>query len=576
MAKHLRYAQKRISKKRLRNRKPKVDYTAIQATGTPPDVVTADAHATDTQPDAVTADALPGGDGHQRSATPPLQSELDAASEPISIMPGIYFLGLVVVVMGFLAYIFAANLTLALDIPENGVRPLAVLTGVGVAPVAFLSDIEEMEGVYAEFLEPEYIDFNQAGTQAVALNLRRGRRVGEAVTPLHVLPPVLYMQVEAGTYRSDIAPLDFVPTAHIVNSPVALEVAMHGGLPEADTLPVGEFTVSISLNGVFFESLVSVVDTTPPTAVLTDITIPMGDEVWPDDFIISVYDISPVEAAIFVYEPYVFTPGEQEVSILFEDYFGNQAVYTAVLTVLPNTIPPQIIGAADINVNLGTPIRFRQGVTAEDAFGRPLSFGVDSSDVNINALGTYSAVYYVEDAWGLRAEVTVYVHVLAVDPQRVHELANAVLDGILHEGMTQVQQALAIFDWISHNVAYAADVSRNTLYEGAYQGLRNRRGDCFVFYSISEVLLTQAGIPNMHIQRIPGQPTRHSWNLINPDGLGWHHFDTTPLRLVFGQRLNRFMFTSSDARRHTEMIQRYMGTREYYTYDPDLYPEIVQ
>ena len=541
-----RYAQKRISRKRLQNRKLRTGHKTfyIKSAASPaPDV-----------PKSVTDTARKTGKGKR----------------------GAYFIGFAaVIIMALVVAYLANNLTFTLEIPENGISSVAVLSGTHVAASAFLTGIEEMDGVYAEFVEPEAIDFYLDGRQEVALTLLSGRRVGKAVAPLYVLTPLLYLEVEAGTPAYYITPMDFIPSAYIVNSGTVLDVVIHGGLPQG-LLEVYEHTVSISVNGVFFYSRVNVVDTTPPTANLMDITIPMGQEVTPDDFTIDYFDFSPVVDIWFIYEPYVFTPGDQTVYIGFEDYFGNTAIYNATLNILPNTVPPQIFGTSDIRIQIGSPIIFRRGVSAEDAFGRPINFYVDSTGVNIHELGTYTATYYAIDPWGLRSEVTIYVYVLEVDPDRVRDMAYAVLENILREGMTQVEQAQAIFDWISNNVAYAANISRRTLYEGAYQAMRNRRGDCFVFYSISEVLLTLAGIPNLHIQRIEGTTTRHSWNLINPDGLGWHHFDTTPLRPIDGQRLNRFMFTSSQARRNTQLIRSYLGTPEYYTYDPDLYPEIVQ
>ncbi|MCL2404070.1 MAG: transglutaminase domain-containing protein [Defluviitaleaceae bacterium] len=549
-----RYILKRASKRRIRNKNLK-SKAVVSTTGT---------------------QVLGSNSFHIQAETKPEKSQpaLDYNPEAKANKRkrGAYLVGFgAVILIGFLVFLLVNNLTLALDIPENGLNSVATLQGVPVTPAAFVSNNMEMEGVYAEFRDPYAIDFMLSGRHEVALILRNGRRVSEATMPLYVLVPLMYVEVEAGTY---ISPQEFVHIGYITPGTV-IDITIHDGLP-AGVLGVGEHTVNVSINGVFFYSQVRVLDTTPPTATLDNIIIPMGQDILPDDFIIDYFDISPVVAIEFVHEPYVFAPGAQDVEIMFTDYFGNSAVYLAQLYVLPNIVPPQIVGAQDLYVQVGSPIIFRRGISAMDAFGRPLAFSVDSTDVNIRELGTYTAIYYTQDAWGLRTEVLVYVHVLEVDPDRVRNMADMVLESILHEGMTQVEQAQAIFDWISNNIAYAADVSRTSMYDGAYQALRNRRGDCFVFYSVSEMLLTQAGIPNLHIQRIEGTFTRHSWNLINPDGLGWHHFDTTPLRPIFGQRLNRFMFTSSQARRSTELILSYLGMRDYYTYYPELYPEIEQ
>jgi hypothetical protein len=95
------------------------------------------------------------------------------------------------------------------------------------------------------------------------------------------------------------------------------------------------------------------------------------------------------------------------------------------------------------------------------------------------------------------------------------------------------------------------------------------------FFSISEIMLTRAGIPNEQIDRIPGTPLRHRWNLVNPDDLGWHHFDSFPS--PFGVGRQKAFFTDSQAEEFTHQF----ATREenpmnnYYTYDPSLYPTIV-
>jgi len=88
-------------------------------------------------------------------------------------------------------------------------------------------------------------------------------------------------------------------------------------------------------------------------------------------------------------------------------------------------------------------------------------------------------------------------------------------------------------------------------------------------------MFTRAGIPNMLIERIPGTPTAHRWNLINPDDLGWHHYDSFPVRLGMG--IQMAFFTDTQAAEFTEQIAGFTDrpVENYYTYDPLLYPEIV-
>lgn len=50
--------------------------------------------------------------------------------------------------------------------------------------------------------------------------------------------------------------------------------------------------------------------------------------------------------------------------------------------------------------------------------------------------------------------------------------------------------------------------------EGAYRGLFERKGNCFVYASLSKRMLDRAGISNMIIMFSNSRMT-HYWNLIN-------------------------------------------------------------
>jgi len=102
-------------------------------------------------------------------------------------------------------------------------------------------------------------------------------------------------------------------------------------------------------------------------------------------------------------------------------------------------------------------------------------------------------------------EVTV---IIGVDVDWIYEQIDAIFEVILEPDMNQVEEARAIFNWIRRNISYSATIDTDFVYAGALQALQNRRGNCFVYCSISEVMLTRANIPNMRILRIPGQPMK--------------------------------------------------------------------
>jgi len=253
--------------------------------------------------------------------------------------------------------------------------------------------------------------------------------------------------------------------------------------------------------------------------------------------------------------------------------YWNGTLGTVVLVtgrVVPQGLPT-IHGTRNIEVMAGENIILRRGVSAYDAFGRPVDFSVDTSNLNLDIPGTYRVTYFAQDDYGNAAIAEISVFVLDVDVNWIYERVDAILAQITNENMTQVQQARAVFNWVGTNISYAAAINRDTVYEGAFQALRNRQGNCFIFYSISEVMLTRLGIPNMRVSRVGGT-ANHVWSIINPDGLGWHHFDSTPIR---GNPVNRFMFTGSQAVEFTAIIQRTLRTPNYYVYDSTLLPEIV-
>jgi len=454
---------------------------------------------------------------------------------------------------------------------EYYVRPIVVLEGESVDANDFLSVYTDTTLVSASFMT---FDSNlSAGEQHVPLLLTRGWRSLETTAPLYILTTTNSISHEFAAPGAELNAIDFVENAAVATG-VRFDVGFIQEPLPLEEYPVGEHTLHLFLNYAEFEVTLIVSDTTAPAAVAVDYFIRIGEDVIPENFVTDIFDASPIASITFVEEPDVFARQDQSVEITVEDIFGNYAVFTSTLFIELNQSPPIIEGVDTLVVRVGTPIIYLANVSAFDDFGRELEVNVDSSDVDQHTVGIYSVLYYVYDLSGQRTEIEADVHVVDVDIEYVHERVDAALAVILNDDMTQLDMVLAIHHWVRHNVSYTTvRGGPDTAYEGAYIALRNRRGNCFIFYSISEVMLTRAGIPNMRIERIPGTPTRHRWNLVNPDNLGWHHFDSFPTRT--GQGPHMAFFTSSEAADLSRRIQAINNMRNYYTYDPELYPEIV-
>jgi len=316
---------------------------------------------------------------------------------------------------------------------------------------------------------------------------------------------------------------------------------------------------------------------TAPTAEPVDVTILIGETVAPRDFVRNVSSEHEIISIDFVEAPNFLAHTTQDVQIRIMDENANIVVLESKLIIQINTSPPVINGAGPILSRMGDPILYRSGITAHDDLGRDFTdeIEVDSSRVNYNAVGEYPVIYRVRDLTGLEREVQVTVSVVNVDIVYVHEQVDKILDEILKDEMTQLEKVMVIHSWVINNISYAQTIGGSeTVFGDAYRALRDRNGNCFNFYAISEVMLTRAGVPNIQINRIPGTETRHRWSLVDPDGLGWHHFDTTPTRLMLGEKTA--FFTDSEAREFTRQFFEYNETSDFYTYDPNLYPEIVQ
>ncbi|MDR2569375.1 MAG: transglutaminase domain-containing protein [Oscillospiraceae bacterium] len=455
---------------------------------------------------------------------------------------------------------------------EYRLQPVVILDGQSVNASDFLYPSEDTENISADYLNLGFRPTD--GLQTVTLVLTKNWRTIETDAVLCVLTPIKQIHHEFAASGPALDPIDLISNAYAAFD-VSFDIHFTEETMPLEEYPVGEFALQLSLNGTPFTVMLYVTDNTPPTATPVNKTIMIGEEVSPEDFVTDVFDASPIESIVFVNEPDVLAHHDQFVDILIEDAFGNRDIFTAMLYIELNTSPPVIEGTKTIESLVGNPIIYRQDVTAYDDFGRELEVQIDSSSVDQYVEAMYTVYYWAEDLTGLRTEIEVTVHVINIDPEYVNERVDATLAEILRDGMTQVEQAQAINNWIRGYMTSSGTIGGpQSVYELAYRALRDRRGNCFNRFALAELLLSRAGIPSMRIDRVPGPGLNHRWNLINPDELGWHHFDASSPNTEINSRL--YMFTASQAVEFSQIIARAGGTQYFYEYNPELYPSIVR
>lgn len=146
-----------------------------------------------------------------------------------------------------------------------------------------------------------------------------------------------------------------------------------------------------------------------------------------------------------------------------------------------------------------------------------------------------NGITYDFDESGIGSMQWAFKQPLAVPPEaektefhkNVDAMADSVLAGIIHDGMNQREKATAIYWWVKQNMTYSGFSPVGDWVNGAYDGLRRHRGDCYTYYSLSAELLTRAGFQTIEVIR--SSDNNHYWNLVNVDG-AWYHFDPCPRR----------------------------------------------
>lgn len=308
-------------------------------------------------------------------------------------------------------------------------------------------------------------------------------------------------------------------------------------------------------------SEIEVVEPMVQLGVSQDMTVWLGDSVEPKDMLKSVDDASEVTVT-WEEAPNLEKEGEQSVTILLTNEDGNTQRLSATLTIIADREPPEILGAADQEVMLGDSVSYRSGVTVKDNRDDQVELTIDTSKVNLNAVGSYPVVYTATDQAGNQAEVIVTITVRTVSQEEVIQLADDLLARITTSEMSNEEKCRAIYDWAQNSIKYVGTADKSDIYQGAYEGFTKLRGDCYTYYAVATVLLDRLGIPNMKVERID---STHYWCLVDA-GNGWYHFDCSPRRI--GHYVDTCLVPDS-------VLERY--SREeiegYYDFDHSLYPE---
>jgi transglutaminase/protease-like cytokinesis protein 3 len=163
-----------------------------------------------------------------------------------------------------------------------------------------------------------------------------------------------------------------------------------------------------------------------------------------------------------------------------------------------------------------------------DERDKDVEIKVDTSGINWKKEGVYKIKYTAADKAGNVAKTWAKVQIYKKG--EAEEMADEVLASITKSSWSDEKKLRAIYKFTKGNVSYIGSGSHQDWRKVAVNGLTRYSGDCFTFYSISRLLITRAGIPNIMIRRYPPKDGKnHWWNLVYVDD-GWYHFDSCPRR----------------------------------------------
>ncbi len=334
-----------------------------------------------------------------------------------------------------------------------------------------------------------------------------------------------------------------------------------------DTTKPGTYPLVIRIGAREYETSVTIRDTKAPTADVIELQTKPGVLPKAEAFLKNIKDCSNVMVS-YKTVPDVTTGGTKAVVIILKDSFGNTTEVTTKITVVTDDEAPVISGAQNIEVFLGGTVSYRNGVTVTDNEDPNPTLTIDNSKVNLEEVGQYDVTYTATDASGNSSSVTIKLSVkkkpsTSVDEEAVMELARGVLAKIVKESMTEREIAFAIYKWTYSNIMYTDSSDKSSWVKGAYQGFKNRTGDCFTYFAVAKALYIAAGIENVDVEKSDTSHSRHYWSLINL-GDGWYHVDCTPRK---GSGDLFFMVTDKE-------LEAYSSKHSNsHIFDKDAYPE---
>ncbi len=439
--------------------------------------------------------------------------------------------------------------------PTASANNVCLSIGDTATPEMFVTDVKDATPVTLAFASVP--DTSKTGTSQVSIVLTdTSSNLTNLSANLDVVPFKTKFSVEAGS--GSVKKSDF--------SLGQDDFDLVTDLSTISMNSVSDNKVAISYGGKEYTAIVSVVDTVAPDVKFTSIDGYIGADYTASDFAVSANDATKITYTFESdYDPASYEV--QSLTVIATDEGGNSVTGNVALTLKDDTEPPTLDGVHDIYVYQGNSVSYKDGITVSDNCVEKIKFEVDAASVNTDEVGTYPVTYTVTDVGGhtVSASCNVIVQEREYDMDEINAAADAILAEIITDDMTDRDKAWAIYSYIRGHMYFIDDYVEGSYIKACYDGVVCWKGDCYVYACTAQTLLTRAGIKNMMISKIPTR-RHHYWNLVDVDGTGWYHYDTTPR----AEENHPTFFLKTDA----EMMEYSHAHYNCFNYDREAYPEI--
>lgn len=442
-------------------------------------------------------------------------------------------------------------------------QPLTLPDSVKIRPSLIVADqpalqaeafVLGLEGTKIEVAFSDEYDAEKLGWQDVVLEFSRGNAVCTQNVRLYRFHLEPSLTVKLGQ-ETEVDIRDFVPDTNV-------EAAFVTELEEGKC---GIFTVQLQCEDQKYTVECTVTEDIPPKGIGKEVTVEAGAIPEATVFVDQIQDHTAVTVT-YKEQPQFILAGQQPVTLVLTDLFGNTTEVEAKANVVPAADGPQFTGLTTIYLQLGNTVSYKTGVSVTDAQDGELSFTVDTGGFDNKTAGRYTVFYSAVDSDGNQLIVPRTIVVESHTGQAVRESAQAILNQIIKPGMSHDEKIYAVFKRVWHYVWYSGSSDKSSLENAAYEGFTKWAGDCYTYYAMVRVMLDVLEIPNLEVARVGGT-SNHWWNLVQFEDGKYYHVDATPHKYT---NMEHFKMTQSVIEAYTQKPEIASYRPNYYVYDQTL------